>query len=160
MRGRVIAAALLALGTTAAPAAAGPWAEVSSDYSSNTTIPELVQDGSNVLVVWRLDTSPLSAEVDAQRFASTVAAPYTPSGGRLISFAGYVNVGNPALFSTPTGIQLAVGGTRSIQPGETVTGFLVAGRNPDGSFATPAVAGLSGSGDVDALALPDGTGSW
>ena len=157
MRGRVIATALLALGATAAPASAGTWAKVSSDYQSNITIPALVQDGSDTLVAWQLNTSPSTQEVDAQRFASTAAKPYTPSGPRLISFAGYSGVGNPALFSTATGVQLAVEGTRSITPGETVTGFLLAGRNPDGTFATPAVAGTPYSGDVDALALPDGT---
>jgi hypothetical protein len=156
MRGFAIATALLALGAAAAPACAGSWAKVSSDYDASTTIPELIQDGSNVLVAWRLDYSTQAAENDAQRFASTVARPYTPSGGRLVSLAGYVTLQNPAVFATPAGVELAVGGTRSIQPGETLSGLLLAGRNPDGSFATPVVAGLPG-GELDALALADGT---
>src|SRR5689334_23767918 len=101
MRGSCAVLAATVFVLAAAPAsAAGTWAKVSSDFRANTTIPALIQDGSDALVAWRLDTGPSTAELDAQRFASTVDQPYTPSGPRLVSFAGFAAVWNPALIAT------------------------------------------------------------
>jgi hypothetical protein len=157
MRSRVIATALLALGATAAPASAGTWAKVSSDYNSNITIPSLIQSGSDVMMAWRLDTSPTTAEIDLQRFASTVAKPYTPSGPRTIGFAGWGSIDDPTLFATPSGIQIVTGGIKGTAPGDPI-GMMLAPVDANGNIgATPARIGVPYGGQIDALSFTDGT---
>src|SRR3954470_17832490 len=111
--GLLLAALLLA---APMPAQAG-WSKVSSDYAGNTTIPALAPDGADTIVAWRLETSPSTQEIDAQRFASTLEASYRPLGPRPVSYAGCSGLGNPARFPAPAGLQLVVEGRRSVSSG-------------------------------------------
>src|SRR3954452_18321060 len=156
MRGRFMAMTLAGLALGSAPAYAGTWAKVSQDHHSNIVIPALIADGADVLVAWHYQPAPNSEEIDTQRFGSSVTQPYQPHGPRQVSFAGW-SLGNPRLFATPAGVQMAFEGTQAISPTQVTTGLIVSGRSPDGTFATPVVAARPYSGDVDALALPDGT---
>src|SRR3954447_4990690 len=139
MRGRFMAMTLAGLALGSAPAYAGTWAKVSQDHHSNIVIPALIADGADVLVAWHYEPAPNSEEIDTQRFGSSVTQPYQPHGPRQVSFAGW-SLGNPRLFATPAGVQMAFEGTQAISPTQVTTGLIVSGRSPDGTFATPVVA--------------------
>src|SRR3954447_8416794 len=155
MRGRFMAMTLAGLALGSAPAYAGTWAKVSQDHHSNIVIPALIADGADVLVAWHYEPAPNSEEIDTQRFGSSVTQPYQPHGPRQVSFAGW-SLGNPRLFATPAGVQMAFEGTQAISPTHVTTGLIVSGRSPDGTFATPVGAPRPQGGEADGGAAPRG----
>ncbi len=145
-----------ASGATSSPI---PWTQLSSHTDQSIlVIPTLASAGSAVVAAYQRTTD-----------NSIETASFTPSAGglgavsRVTPFTGWSAIGSPILFPTAGGgLQMIFAGSNTGAPDDPLTGIVIAQRNPDGSFAAPALATPDSSADVDgaALAADGSTPQW
>ncbi len=153
--------ALLLVGAlaTALPASghATPWAKISGDRVSSIDQATLLQSGARVLAVWPGgDGTDLASTMELRGFAPTLAAPGAGAGPITTVAAGYTSIStHPALVATPTGPRLVFVGTRP----DGQTRLLLSDPLAEGLVPAAAPAELirTFGGNLDAVALPDGT---
>ena len=152
-----LATVLIVAGVLPAAGVAAPWAKLSGDRVSSIDQATLLQNGPRVLAAWPGgDGTDLASTIELRGVAPTLARPGNGAGPIAVVASGYTSIStHPALIATPTGPRVVYVATRPDgQARLFLTDPLAEGASP---AAPPAELIRTSGGNLDAVALPDGT---